>query len=82
MSAHFNILLMTGLSTETGPCSAGYFCNAGSDRADPTDGIMGNVCPAGRYCGIDIVLLVIFFDKKGSLKIRKNCELKQSKYRS
>lgn len=35
----------------TGPCDPGYFCNAGSDRADPTDGIMGNVCPEGRYCG-------------------------------
>jgi hypothetical protein len=22
----------------------------GSDREDPTDGVTGDICPAGRYC--------------------------------
>ena len=41
----------TGLHTVTGQCLSGYYCDRGAKIADPTDGITGNICPAGRYCG-------------------------------
>lgn len=47
---HAIIFYVLGLYMVTGPCDPGYYCNAGSDRRDPTDGIMGDVCPEGRYC--------------------------------
>ena len=43
-------MYFSGLTTPTGACDSGYYCNAGSDRANPTDGIMGDFCPEGRYC--------------------------------
>ena len=43
-------IYIAGLSVPSGLCSAGYYCNAGSNRTDPTDGTMGAVCPMGRYC--------------------------------
>ena len=39
-----------GLSNYTGPCNPGYYCKGGSSTAQPTDGIVGNLCPAGYYC--------------------------------
>ncbi|KAL8432734.1 hypothetical protein Efla_004403 [Eimeria flavescens] len=32
------------------PCAAGHFCLEGSNTATPTDGKMGNRCPAGSFC--------------------------------
>ena len=40
-----------GLPSVTGPCAPGYYCARGASRADPTDGITGDVCTPGRYCG-------------------------------
>mmetsp|Transcript_13452 Transcript_13452/g.20357 ORF Transcript_13452/g.20357 Transcript_13452/m.20357 type:complete len:4776 (+) Transcript_13452:55-14382(+) len=31
-------------------CDAGYYCIANSTVSNPTDGIVGNVCPTGHYC--------------------------------
>ena len=45
------LLYFAGLADVSGPCDPSYYCNNGSDRADPTDDVMGNVCPAGRFCG-------------------------------
>lgn len=41
-----------GLPEVTGLCSVGYYCDRGAIRDDPVDGVTGNVCPAGRYCGM------------------------------
>lgn len=42
-------------SYSTGDCNAGYYCESGSDRADP-DGYANtgraNPCPAGGYCTV------------------------------
>ncbi|XP_033646870.1 uncharacterized protein LOC117306372 isoform X1 [Asterias rubens] len=32
------------------PCTAGYFCTSGAASSTPTDGVTGNICPAGKYC--------------------------------
>ena len=40
-----------GLPSVTGPCAPGYYCARGASLADPTDGITGDICPPGRYCG-------------------------------
>eukprot|EP01135_Chromosphaera_perkinsii_P005913 Nk52_evm8s371 gene=Nk52_evmTU8s371 len=39
-----------GLSSPTGKCSSGYFCISKATSITPTDGITGNICPAGHYC--------------------------------
>ena len=39
------------LSVVTGPCDPGFYCARAASRADPTDGVTGDVCPRGRYCG-------------------------------
>ncbi|XP_022100039.1 zonadhesin-like [Acanthaster planci] len=39
-----------GLEDVSGPCLPGYYCDVTASREDPTDGVTGNVCPAGRYC--------------------------------
>ena len=36
----------------TAPCKAGYYCARGSWLEDPVDGITGDICPPGRYCGM------------------------------
>ena len=38
------------LDVPAGNCSDGYFCIGGADTATPTDGVTGDICPAGRYC--------------------------------
>ena len=38
-----------GLSNPTGLCSAGYYCDGGSDTATPT-GAGGGYCTTGYYC--------------------------------
>ena len=45
------LILSPGLATTTAQCQAGYYCAGRADRQDPTDGVMGNICPPGRYCG-------------------------------
>jgi hypothetical protein len=40
----------TGLASETGDCTAGYYCKGGATSATPTDGTTGNQCPTGHYC--------------------------------
>lgn len=42
--------MFTGLGAVTGDCRIGYYCGRGSEREDPTDGVTGDICPAGRYC--------------------------------
>jgi hypothetical protein len=34
----------------TGPCDAGYICYGGAATSTPTDGVTGEICPAGGYC--------------------------------
>ena len=31
-------------------CQAGYICASGADKANPTDGIKGYICPVGHFC--------------------------------
>ena len=31
-------------------CTAGFYCAGGAQTSTPTDGITGNICPAGSYC--------------------------------
>ena len=40
-----------GLPSVSGSCDPGYYCARGASRSDPTDGITGDICPPGRYCG-------------------------------
>ena len=51
----------------TGSCKAGYYCARGSNREDPTDGVTGDICPAGRYCSEykmeDFQYFRIYFNK-------------------
>ncbi|XP_066292997.1 multiple epidermal growth factor-like domains protein 11 isoform X1 [Branchiostoma lanceolatum] len=35
---------------QTMPCNPGYICFPNSTVSNPTDGIMGYICPAGYYC--------------------------------
>lgn len=39
-----------GQTSVTGPCSEGFYCNGGANTSTPTDGLTGDVCPAGHYC--------------------------------
>eukprot|EP00466_Bigelowiella_natans_P015235 jgi/Bigna1/85198/estExt_fgenesh1_pg.C_20409 len=45
--------MTTGLSTPTGPCSAGYLCSSGAATPQGSQDIFNNIpvfCPAGQYC--------------------------------
>lgn len=39
-----------GMTNWTGLCAPGYYCISGAETRNPSDGISGNICPAGRYC--------------------------------
>ena len=39
-----------GLALPLANCSEGYYCLAGASSPNPTDGVTGNICPAGAYC--------------------------------
>ena len=39
-----------GLTSPRGPCDPGYVCYSGANTSTPTDGISGEVCPAGGFC--------------------------------
>ncbi|GIQ87851.1 hypothetical protein KIPB_009982, partial [Kipferlia bialata] len=41
---------VTGLDTPDVDCQAGYYCTSGAETMTPTDGVTGDVCPAGNYC--------------------------------
>nr|XP_022291423.1 uncharacterized protein LOC111102827 [Crassostrea virginica]XP_022291424.1 uncharacterized protein LOC111102827 [Crassostrea virginica] len=42
---------MPGLNKPTGPCLPGFYCTGrGSSTPTPVDGVMGNMCPPGKYC--------------------------------
>ncbi|XP_071807027.1 uncharacterized protein, partial [Asterias amurensis] len=41
-----------GLDAVSAQCWAGYYCDRTATRPDPTDGVTGDICPAGRYCGV------------------------------
>lgn len=46
-----------GITEPTGPCRPGYFCQGGSTTDAPTDGVYGDVCPAGAHT---VVFLCVF----------------------
>ncbi|XP_021231889.1 SCO-spondin-like isoform X4 [Numida meleagris] len=39
-----------GQTGPSGPCKAGFYCQGRALTALPTDGVTGDVCPAGAYC--------------------------------
>ncbi|XP_075046430.1 uncharacterized protein LOC142107145 [Mixophyes fleayi] len=39
-----------GLTEQSGRCLAGYWCIMGAEISNPTDGVTGDVCPAGKFC--------------------------------
>ncbi|KAL2085398.1 hypothetical protein ACEWY4_018718 [Coilia grayii] len=41
----------TGLSLPSGPCLPGFYCTGRAFRPNPRDGLTGNICPPGAYCG-------------------------------
>jgi hypothetical protein len=38
------------LAATSGPCAASYYCSGNAQVPQPTDGVTGNICPAGHYC--------------------------------
>ena len=78
-------ILFSGLANVTAPCKAGYYCARGSWMEDPTDGITGDICPPGRYCGMHFLLQLLFsaslksrLDKKKESHLFKKEEIKKS----
>ncbi|GCC23266.1 hypothetical protein chiPu_0001660 [Chiloscyllium punctatum] len=45
---------VTGLAEPSGECSPGYYCIRGATKPQNTDGITGNLCPGGSYCGQNV----------------------------
>ena len=39
-----------GRTNVTGPCSERYYCTINANSSTPTDGMTGDICPAGYYC--------------------------------
>ncbi|KAG9482440.1 hypothetical protein GDO78_011238 [Eleutherodactylus coqui] len=39
-----------GLTEPSGRCLLGYWCIGRAETSNPTDGVTGNVCPAGKFC--------------------------------
>ena len=39
-----------GLLQPRGPCDPGYLCYRNATTSAPTDGVTGELCPAGGYC--------------------------------
>ena len=39
-----------GMASPRGPCDPGYICLSGAYTSTPTDGITGQICPAGGFC--------------------------------
>ena len=41
---------LNALSSPSGFCSPGYYCIGRASTSTPTDGVTGNICPAGFFC--------------------------------
>ncbi|RUS80923.1 hypothetical protein EGW08_011304, partial [Elysia chlorotica] len=39
-----------GNTSPSGPCTAGHYCTQGAYTSTPTDGMTGDICPAGQFC--------------------------------
>ncbi|XP_075695379.1 uncharacterized protein LOC142661742 isoform X3 [Rhinoderma darwinii] len=39
-----------GLTEPSGRCLPGFWCIGRAETSNPTDGVTGNVCPAGKFC--------------------------------
>ncbi|KAG8568304.1 hypothetical protein GDO81_013953 [Engystomops pustulosus] len=39
-----------GLTEPSGRCLPGYWCIGRAETSNPTDGVTGTVCPAGKFC--------------------------------
>ena len=50
-----------GLTQRRGACDPGYICTGGATSSSPTDGVTGDVCPAGGYCLIGMLVFFFFF---------------------
>ena len=48
-----------GLLQPRGPCDPGYVCYGGAQESGPTDGVTGELCPAGGYCPLGKSCLVL-----------------------
>ncbi|KAL8427177.1 hypothetical protein Efla_006804 [Eimeria flavescens] len=42
----------SGLISPTVPCDEGFYCVKGSETPRPTDGVAGDICPAGWHCPV------------------------------
>ena len=42
--------IFSGNTEPTDECAAGYYCTQGAYSATPTDGVTGDICPAGGFC--------------------------------
>lgn len=40
----------TGLKSPDGLCDPGYFCLGSAKIPNPTDNVMGKICPTGGFC--------------------------------
>ena len=47
---YLSMLSILGNTQPTDVCAPGHFCTLSAQSATPTDGVTGNICPAGRYC--------------------------------
>ncbi|KAM9299008.1 uncharacterized protein PAF06_016002 [Gastrophryne carolinensis] len=41
---------ISGLTSPSGICAAGYYCAGGSESSAPSNGPSGGLCPPGHYC--------------------------------
>ena len=42
----------------------GYYCTLGAETSTPTDGVTGDVCPAGYYCPTSTAVQIACADGK------------------
>lgn len=40
----------SGLGSPDGLCDPGYYCTSKATIPNPTDGVTGDICPAGGFC--------------------------------
>ena len=48
-----------GLKQRRDACDPGYVCYGGATSSSPTDGVTGELCPAGGYCLIGMLVLFV-----------------------
>ena len=67
-----------GNTEPSGLCTAGYYCTQGASNSTPTDGVTGNICPAGKYCEIGSIAgagcLVGTFSNTEGLTTASQCQ--------